>query len=100
MVWFSAPYTFGKARPANDYMTTARTTVMSRHSVELMASLGIPVVDAGIITQSRWDSSHDGLHYGSPQNTEDGRGVVWAGQVSFMVAHVVLNTVFPTCSGN
>lgn len=95
-VWFTAPSVFSQARSGNIYLSTARARLQSKYIADAMRELGFPIVDAEIITQSRWDASYDGLHYASAGGTVDES---WYSQVSYMVYQAVLNTVFPTCSG-
>ena len=94
MVWFSAPATFSHARTGNIYMSTHRTTRFTQHMEGVMRDMGVPIVDGRAITQSRWDASYDGLHYASVINGDN-----WGSQVASMEYQVVMNTVFPTCTG-
>ena len=65
---------------------------MERYSKQLMRNMGIEVMDAGIITQSRFEASYDGLHYLLKTGDDN-----WMSQVANMVAHVMMNTVMTTC---
>lgn len=77
-------------------MTTHRTRVFSEISEAAVRKVGIPVIDWGAVTQSRWDASYDGLHYASNMGGED--NVV--GQVTMSEYQVALNVIFPTCTGD
>ena len=78
---------FGNTQPHNVYMTTARAAAMSAYAEAAMRKLGLPVIDAWSMTQSRWDAYTDGVSLAA----ESG--------VSWMVYQVMLNTLFPTCTG-
>ncbi|MDR3413478.1 MAG: hypothetical protein P4L87_21405 [Formivibrio sp.] len=84
-----------KARDGNLYVTTARTTLASLASKAMMQQLGFPIVDTLIMTQSRWDSTTDGIHYAAMGAYSDD----WLGSVSAMFSQVILNTIFPSCTG-
>lgn len=90
-----APQTVSKARDGNLYVTTARTTLASLASKAMMKELGFPIVDTRIMTQSRWDATIDGIHYAAMGAFSDH----WLGAVSAMFSQVILNTMFPTCTG-
>lgn len=95
LVWYSSPQTFSKGRKQNSYLTAARMAVMAQYEASVMRSLGIPVADARMVTQSRWDATYDGIHYARPIRTE--LSDHWVGVVSGMFSQVVLNTVFSGC---
>ena len=78
------------------YLTTARAALMSAYSANRMREYGVPIIDGGIVTQSRWDSCTDGIHYASSFGKLS--DVTWSSQVSTMLFHIVLNTVFPDAS--
>lgn len=92
LVWLSAPTTNSRARPGNVYMTTHRTAMFTYYSESVMRSLGVPVVDARSLTQSRWESSYDGLHYAAQMGGDN-----WGSQVASMEFQTALNVVFPVC---
>ena len=91
--WVTAPATFSTARSANVYMSSHRTRTFSSYSEVLARSHGIPVIDLYQVTQSRWESSYDGLHYAPTHQYEDD----YSSDVSMMEFQVTLNAVFRDC---
>lgn len=92
-IWFSAPRVVTQARPENVYLTQHRVIEFEKYSKSVMRGMGFPIFDAGMMSQSRWDASYDGLHYllqYSPDN--------WASHTSNMMAQAMMNVIFPTCS--
>ena len=87
LLWLTSPVVFGDSQPHNAYMTTARAAAMSAYAETAMRKLGLPVVDAWSMTLSRWDAYGDGV------------SVAAESDVSWMVDQVVLNALFPTCTG-
>jgi hypothetical protein len=91
MFWHATPFVFSQAHAGTDYVTTHRVLTFDRMCRDAMTKIGVPILDATMITQSFWESAYDGLHYlrGNSDN--------WNGHTSQMVFHVLLNGIFPTC---
>ena len=91
LIWLGAPYVFSQAHEGTEHVTTYRHQTFDKYAQGVMRKLGVPVVDAGTITQSQWESAYDGLHYllGSSDN--------WNGLTSAMVFQAVMNVIFPAC---
>ena len=49
---------------------------------QMMASIGVPIADATMITKSMWESAYDGLHYMKGGNDN------WNGHTGSMVFQV------------
>lgn len=88
---------FSPAHSNSDHVTMHRHQTMDKYSQAAMRSIGIPVVDAAVVTQSRFEESYDGVHF--LFSFSQGSSEAWFGSVSFMVGQVVLNTIFQTCAG-
>lgn len=61
-------------------------------ATDAMRGMGFPILDAGKITQSRWESSYDGLHYLLQYSLDN-----WASHTSNMIAQAMLNVLFQSC---
>jgi hypothetical protein len=92
MLWYAAPYVFSPPQRGADFVTTHRVLAMDQLSRAAVAIIGVPIVDATMISQSQWESSHDGVHYFKGSND------MWNGHMATMVAQAALNAIFPTCS--
>ena len=94
MIWVTAPASFSKARPLNVYMSTWRARWFSQYSERLMREHGFAVIDWLSVTQSRWESSYDGLHYAQTSIHADD----FLSQISMMEYMIGLNVMFGECS--
>lgn len=94
IIWFGASYIFGPAHAGSEHVTVFRHQSLEKHSQRVMRSLGVPIIDAGAITQSRLEDAYDGLHYLKQVGEND-----WVGCTAAMTMQVALNVIFPHCIG-
>ena len=95
LIWCTAPLLHSpvwretiKAMPC---LTTNRHYRFGRYAQSAMEAMGVTIVDMWSASQSRWEDVHDGVHY-LPE------GQVYHGNTVSIMAEIVANTVFPTCS--
>jgi hypothetical protein len=94
LIWFAAPVVFSQAHAGTDYVTTHRVLTYDRMCRDAMTKIGVPILDAAMLTQSRWEAAYDGVHYLSGSNDN------WNGHVSWMVFHAAMNVLFPKCGSS
>jgi hypothetical protein len=62
---------------------------------KMATALGARIVDTFNVTKSRWDSSWDGIHMACQLVGDN-----WGSQIASMNYQIVLNAIFPECTGN
>lgn len=75
------------------YVTTHRAITFENAAADAVRRMGFPILDAGKMSQSRWESSFDGVRYlrqYSPDN--------WASHTGNMIAQAMLNVLFQSCA--
>eukprot|EP00298_Acanthocystis_sp_HF-20_P021250 c27490_g1_i1.p1 GENE.c27490_g1_i1~~c27490_g1_i1.p1 ORF type:complete len:305 (-),score=84.55 c27490_g1_i1:86-1000(-) len=93
-VWYTPPFIYSQAHAGSPWLTSHRVTKYHHYSMKEFSRIGFKIADAYQILQSRWEESHDGLHYMKPRiGTHAGLGTA-----SAMAAQATLNSIFPTCS--
>jgi hypothetical protein len=94
LLWYAAPFVLSQAHAGTPHVTTHRVLAMDRAARHAMTKIGVPILDATMMTQSQWEAAYDGLHYlrGSNDN--------WNGNVAVMVFHAGLNAIFPDCDSS
>jgi hypothetical protein len=93
-IYVASPATFSHPQQSLPIMSPHRVRRFSEDTVALMRDLHIPIVDGGLLTDARWESSTDGTAFVTAADTS----APAASAAARMIAQVSLNVVYAGCS--